>query len=113
METTNKSFVVDLGAMVAFNTKRGYTDMGQRIAAVVLPDGRVMFADIDRNIDGVTNEPYDAERAEWQTLREFVLAEYDHGRISYGAFGAWGEKNVHQEAAEALLAGLKHTARFV
>ena len=38
----------------AWNTGRGYSRAGQRIAVKVLSDGRVAFYDIDRMIDGVT-----------------------------------------------------------
>jgi hypothetical protein len=44
---------------LTFNTGRGYTAAGQRIAATRLPDGRLMFVDVDRMIDGVTLMSFD------------------------------------------------------
>jgi hypothetical protein len=41
---------------IAFNTRRGYTDKGQRIAAKRIGD-RVIFVDIDRGLDYVTSGP--------------------------------------------------------
>jgi len=41
---------------IVFNTGRGYTDKGQRIAAKRIGD-RVIFVDIDRGIDYVTSGP--------------------------------------------------------
>jgi hypothetical protein len=41
---------------IAFNTRRGYTDKGQRIAAKRIGD-RVIFVDIDRGLDYVTTGP--------------------------------------------------------
>lgn len=41
-------------ADAAWNTHRCYSDVGQRIAAAILEDGRVAFADVDRRIEGIT-----------------------------------------------------------
>jgi hypothetical protein len=56
---------------LAFNTGRGYSDKGQRIAATKLDDGRVAFVDIDRRLAYVIlGEP---------ELNAFeVLLAYDH-----------------------------------
>jgi hypothetical protein len=45
--------------IISFNTGRGYTEAGQRIAATQLDDGRVLFVDIDRGIEYVTSAPCD------------------------------------------------------
>jgi hypothetical protein len=42
---------------ISFNTGRGYTEKGQRIAAGQLDCGRVLFIDIDRGLDYVTAAP--------------------------------------------------------
>ena len=42
---------------ISFNTGRGYTEKGQRIAAGQLDCGRVLFVDIDRGLDYVTAAP--------------------------------------------------------
>ena len=65
-----------------FNTGRGYTAHGQRIAWCVIgrsvangiPTTRVSFVDIDRNIDGVVSI-FECERP---TNRQ-VLRAYDRG----------------------------------
>lgn len=79
---------VNLSRITTFNTGRGYTDKGQRIACTELPNGRVMFADVDRHIDGVTHNEFNQS---WKDcgfdIKEFVMMEYDHGRIDYGAWG--------------------------
>lgn len=75
---------VNLSRIHAFNTGRQYSIKGQRIAFTVLPDGRVMFADVDRNIDGITTREYPFNSQIISALSQWVLAEYDYGRINYG-----------------------------
>lgn len=62
----------------AWNTKRGYSDKGQRIAAGILDDGRILFADVDRHIYGQVTRQTDIPPADLM-LREFVMAAYDFG----------------------------------
>jgi hypothetical protein len=55
---------------ISFNTGRGYTAKGQRIAAKRIGD-RVIFVDIDRGLDYVTSGPCDlTQRA--------IMRAYDH-----------------------------------
>lgn len=109
MPTSKETFIIDLAAILAFNTGRQYAAPGQRIACVPLPDGHVMFADLDRNIDGVTAEPMPAEGI---SLHDFIMHAYDNGKISYGAWRM--EKNgTVREARGVLMAALKHAAQFV
>ena len=55
---------------ISFNTGRGYTDKGQRIAAKRIGE-RVIFVDIDRGLDYVTSAPCALEpRA--------IMRAYDH-----------------------------------
>lgn len=67
-----------LQSAVVWNTGRLYSEQGQRMAAVRLPDGRVMFSDYDRYIDGVTNAP--CTNTDANDVRAFAMSEYDHGR---------------------------------
>lgn len=63
-----------------FQTGRGYTDHGQRIAFIELPDRRAYFVDVDRGIDGVVPAPiFDDQPVD----ARHVLAEYDAGRYEY------------------------------
>ena len=39
--------------VIAFNTGINYTRYGQRIAATRLPNGHIVFVDVDRGIDGI------------------------------------------------------------
>ena len=48
---------------ISFNTGRGYTVHGQRIAARQLDCGRVLFVDIDRHLDYVTAAPCELTQA--------------------------------------------------
>jgi len=57
--------------IISFNTGRGYTAHGQRIAATQLDDGSVAFCDIDRGIDYITTGPCDLTKSD-------VMAAYDH-----------------------------------
>jgi hypothetical protein len=88
--------------IVTWNTGRMYSDKGQRIAATVLEDGRVMFADVDRMIDGITNAdyPYGIGLAN-SVIQRFVMDEYDYGRISYGYYG-FGDYEKGSELMQAL-----------
>ena len=56
--------------IIAFNTGRGYTAHGQRIAATQLSDGSVAFCDIDRGIDYITTGPCDLTQSA-------VMSAYD------------------------------------
>jgi hypothetical protein len=65
----------------AFNTGRGYTSAGQRIAFMVLPDRRAYFYDVDRGIDGVIPAPIFEEDS---VDARYILAEYDAGNYQNG-----------------------------
>lgn len=64
--------------IIAFNTKRLYSDHGQRIAATQLADGSVAFMDIDRGIDYITTGPCDLTQSA-------VMAAYDYNHTD----GRW------------------------
>ena len=38
---------------LSFNTNRGYSANGQRIVAILLEDGRILMADLERNLQYV------------------------------------------------------------
>jgi len=67
------------GKTIAFNTGRAYTGSGQRIAARLLDNGRILFVDIDRNINGLTADTYIS------VTPSKVINEYDHGTYTYPA----------------------------
>jgi hypothetical protein len=72
----------------AWNTMRGYSQSGQRISFVKIADGRILFCDLDRMIDGVLNvteEDIDAV-GDTRSLRDIILDEYDHGRYTSSLF---------------------------
>ena len=77
-------------ADAAWNTHRGYTDAGQRIAAAVLEDGRVAFVDVDRQIDGITIAsvfdvtPPQGRRPTPSEIESFLMKEYDYLRCTWG-----------------------------
>ena len=58
---------------IKFNTGRWYGQTGQRIAAAQLPNGRVYFVDVDRNLDYVTVCSCDLEQDE-------IMYFYDYNR---------------------------------
>jgi hypothetical protein len=64
---------------ISFNTGRGYTEKGQRIAAGQLDCGRVLFVDIDRGIDYVTAAP--CELNQRAVMRAY---DYDSTTSAYG-----------------------------
>lgn len=57
-----------------WNTNRHYTEHGQRIATAAMPDGSVLFVDIDRGIDGVI--PPEANASGYM---ESTMYLYDRG----------------------------------
>lgn len=67
------------GKTISFNTGRLYAEKHQRIAARLLDNGRILFVDIDRNIDGLTADTYS------RVTPEFVMNEYDHNTYVYPA----------------------------
>ena len=88
--------------ILSFNTARHYTVGGQRIAAMQLDDGRVVFVDIDRGINYVTSEP--CELCQRAIMRAY---DYDETQLpSSDLFGGW-------EAREAVMAELEAAARAV
>lgn len=72
-----------------FNTGRGYTEAGQRIAFLELPDRRAYFYDVDRGIDGVVPAPiFDDEPVD----ARHILAMYDAGHYEHD-FEAWKHRD--------------------
>ncbi len=68
--------------ITVFQTGRQYSDKGQRIAVCELSDSRVMFADVDRNIDGVTT----IVRHRGDSVQEHVMWCYDRGHYTSGFY---------------------------
>lgn len=68
----------------AWNTGRPYTESGQRIAACVATNdagvSELLFADIDRNIDGCIklDKPLDSVKQ----IRGLVMGGYDNGQYN-------------------------------
>ena len=84
-QTAAKIVNVSSLPIITWNTGRWYSEEGQRIAAVTLPDGRIVFLDYDRNIDGVI-QPIPAPIFDWQEVKhtprsiaDHVMREYDAG----------------------------------
>lgn len=69
---------MDNATTLKFNTGRGYTDKGQRIAAALLDNGDIYFVDIDRMIDGLITGGAFTQRG--------IMAGYDSGSYSYGGY---------------------------
>jgi hypothetical protein len=93
--------------IVTFNTRRMYSDKGQRIACALLPNGRVMFADVDRNLDGITHGAIAPGQRDLQTtdsLQRFVMTAYDYGAYDYGTWQ-------FADALDRLMDELKAAAR--
>jgi hypothetical protein len=63
--------------IVAFNTGRGYTEKGQRIACKVF-EGHIYFADIDRGIYGRISCDLEGLHSA-QSLQNRVMHWYDKG----------------------------------
>jgi hypothetical protein len=92
--------------ITTFNTGRQYSDKGQRIACALLPDGRVMFADVDRNLDGITQGAIAPGLQAGADLREFVMNSYDYGAYNSGCH----ECTSGQAARDQMMAELKAAA---
>lgn len=54
-----------------FNTGRGYTEYGQRVAATQLDTGHIILMDIDRHIDVMLPTGVEFNRAD-------IMHAYDH-----------------------------------
>lgn len=65
----------------SWNTKRLYTEAGQRMAAVVLSDNEVAFADVDRGIDGIMEGSFGGMSE--MRLCCSVMELYDHNSYRY------------------------------
>jgi hypothetical protein len=62
----------------AWNTKRQYRPEGQRIAAGLLEDGTVMFADVDRGIFGKIDKKFPPAPVQSEEYFQwFVMYHYD------------------------------------
>ena len=64
---------------IKWNTNRTYTDNGQRIAAVEIPNGGIYFADVDRGIDGVMSN--------CELDRNEIMRRYDNNQYRLGVLG--------------------------
>lgn len=99
----NKPAGFRLMANATWNTNRGYTNQGQRIAALILEDGRVAFYDVDRQIHGITTAscrgPEGDRHPTGRELIAFVMQEYD-----YTAYIGW------VPGLEEVFAGLRRAA---
>ncbi len=62
---------------IRFNTRRKYTEFGQRIVATLHDDGVVTFHDIDRMVTGEMTEKYDGH-----LVQSRVMEDYDHYRYT-------------------------------
>jgi hypothetical protein len=78
---------------IVFNTGRGYSSHGQRIAATQLADGRVQFVDIDRGINHVTKHGCELTQAA-------VMRAYD--ACAYGEFVDYAAYVATRRALETL-----------
>lgn len=71
-----------------FNTGRAYGPQGQRIAFEILDASRIVFSDIDREIDGYMDfqTKYGKSITEWSTseIQSEVLKRYDAGAYRMG-----------------------------
>jgi hypothetical protein len=70
------------GVFYRWNTGRFYSDLGQRIVATMLPDGRIAFVDLDRGIDGLTNIVLDKADYAPHVIQQIVMGDYDYGRYT-------------------------------
>jgi hypothetical protein len=76
-----------MGNVVVWNTGRHYSREGQRIAAQVLEDGRIVFVDIDRGIDGIIKgKTIDT------ALAVIVMNAYDEN--DYSAIPVWESEDM-------------------
>ena len=102
---------VKAGEWVLWNTGRIYEDAGQLIAAMVLADGRAVFADLSRGIEGEVAAP--CPTLPWfyargaSALRERVMRSYDAGSYSYtqAAFDFMREVNLRYGKEHAAVLG--------
>lgn len=60
---------------IEFNTRRPYADNGQIIRAAQLTNGRIVFADMARGIDGIL--PADTEFTQTDIMRAYDNGNYD------------------------------------
>jgi hypothetical protein len=96
--------MTDQPTIIAFQTGRHYTDKGQRIAATRLDNGRALFIDIDRGIDGVTTDNDD------NLTKHRVMTCYDYGHYTVVTENTTG---LGYDELEALLATLRGAAAFI
>ena len=82
-----------------WNTGRKHSSAGQRIAAKVLPDGRIAFKDFDRHVDGITKSVYKAE--EHGSIEKLTIDDYDRGSYDEGLQGEL--RHVRDELEQAVL----------
>lgn len=72
--------------VIAWQTDRWYSEAGQRVAAALTDDGRIVFLDYDRGIDGEMPMPvkyFNGAIPLEASLRDHIMDEYDHGRYAH------------------------------
>lgn len=92
---------------VVWNTGHLYTEHGQRIAAIKLPDDRVYFVDVDRNIDGSSKLPMSRM---YLDIKDFVIHVYDFCEYDSGTFAF--QRQTGYEWARGLEVTLKTLAQI-
>lgn len=73
--------------IIAWQTGRFYSNEGQRVAAAFTDDGRIVFLDYDRGIDGEMpapdNDYYRDTKDHARQIRDYIMTEYDYGRYTH------------------------------
>lgn len=90
--------------ILAFQSGRMYTEKGQRIAATLTPEGGILFADVDRMIDGYIHSDHVAIYS-LTLCKEDVMWAYDnHEKTQYwiGVLERDEQLKPLKEAARAL-----------
>ena len=82
--------------MITFNTTRLYTEKGQRIAADFTEDGGILFADVDRCVQGYF-PPEVVKQYDLALDQSSVMRAYDNQLCSY-----WSDTYRHEEQLHKL-----------
>ena len=83
---TNKSGLFVEDHIIAWQTGRFYSKEGQRVAAAFTDDGRIVFLDYDRGIDGEMPIPsrfFNGAKDISPQVRDYIMHEYDYGRYTH------------------------------
>lgn len=96
--------------VTAWNTGAQYSEHGQRIACIELPNQLYYFYDLDRSIDGITSMSITSQ---YINAKEFVNQAYLYGHYTPGSYAMSKYEGWDWQDVDALVKAVINAAKEV